>query len=173
MKLTIKQYANCERDFKQYDKIMYLLWGYHNNNYSDTKFKRGFKYEKYYCDDKTWLNIKQKNNQYVVKIGNKYIGAFEFKEIKDTKRVHINYLYVYPEYRNKGITKAILDYIFRATGKLRITLTVWGGNIKAKEAYKHIGFEMNEHSPILLRKRFFYKRYKRNIEVKIKENGYD
>ena len=173
MKLTIKQYANCERDYQQYDKMMYLLRQYHYNNYTDIKFGKDFHYSYHYCEDKTWLYFGQKDNNYVVKIGNKYIGAFEFEEIKNTKRVHINYLYVYPEYRNKGIAKAILDYIFRTTGKLRVTLTVWGGNIKAKEAYKNIGFEMNKHNPIVLRKRFFYKRYKRNIEVKIKENGYD
>lgn len=115
MKLTIKQYANCKRDFQQYEKMLYLLWVYHNNNYSDTKFERGFKYRNYDCDDKTWLYFKQKNNQYVVKIGNKYIGAFDFEKIKDAKSVHINYLYVYPEYRNKGIAKIILDYIFQNT----------------------------------------------------------
>lgn len=103
MKLTIKQYASCERDFQQYDKMICLLRLYHYNEYTDVKLRKDFHCSYYHGDSDTWLYFRQKENNYVVKIGNKYIGLFAFEEITDTKRAHINYLYVYPEYRNKGV----------------------------------------------------------------------
>ena len=91
-------------------------------------------------------NIKNIENNYIIKYSGKNIGWLEYTEKENL--FNIIQLHILPEYQRKGIgTKIINDIIKEAKIKNKdICLNILINNIKAKELFLKLGFEIYDET---------------------------
>lgn len=80
-------------------------------------------------------------------LANSFVG---FSTFKGKKLINLHDFAVVPEYRGKGIGKAILEHLEEIARKMdccKLTLEVLEGNKKAMKLYQDFGFEGYELDP--------------------------
>lgn len=63
---------------------------------------------------------------------------------------HISYIYIDPKYRNRGLGKKFLNFIFKNRGNKKFTLNCLVDNIGAFNLYKKLGFKI--YSALMFKK---------------------
>lgn len=87
----------------------------------------------------TFLNIENYFvRNFVYLYDNKPVALISYSIIYD--RIEIDYLWVMPDYRNKGIGISLIEFIFKIPNMKNITLEVCVDNYAAIRLYKKMGF---------------------------------
>ncbi len=95
------------------------------------------------AENRDALIIAEENSKIIGYLLYKLDASYPFK-VKE-KWSYISDIYILPEYRRKGIGKALINYleeILRKNGINKIRLLVWGENIPALEFYKKLDFKI-------------------------------